>query len=316
MRLFLIGITLTAVSVVALVIASRRPDATPADGPLRTARTMVWKATRGESKAVVWICGSIHVLREEDYPLPEPWRKAWSESLRVVMELPPGSTEQPETQKRTMALASLPEGRLLDELLSLDTRTRLDAWAAESGFPLTSVRNRKPWMAALSIGMHRMNQLGFNVARGIERHFGARMGDRLGEGLETVEQSLGLLDSLPAAQQEQLILQAIEDARTADRRIATLANAWHEGDTDTLDRLLREGFKNFPELRRRLIDDRNKAWLPRLLELLDGDEPTIVIVGCGHLAGPDSLIALLAARGVTLTQQEHTTRRPLPPPAP
>ena len=316
MRLFLLGITLTAVSVAVLVFASRKDDGAAADGPLRTTRTMVWKVARGESRAVVWLCGSIHVLRDEDYPLPEPWRKAWAESRRVVMELPPGSTEQPETQQRTMALASLPEGRTLDDALSPDTRTKMSEWAAESGFPLATVLTRKPWMAALSIGMHRMNQLGFNVARGIERHFGARMGDRLGEGLETVEQSLGLLDSLPATQQEQLVLQAIEDARTADRRIAALANAWHEGDTATLDRLLREGFKNFPDLRRRLIDDRNKAWLPRLRQLLDGDETTVVIVGCGHLAGPDSLIALLAAEGVTLTQQEHTTRRPAPAPAP
>jgi hypothetical protein len=164
-------------------------------------------------------------------------------------------------------------------------------------------------MASLRIGMTTLDRLGFSAARGIERHLSARLGSRRTEGLETTAESLGILDALSPTEQDQLVATAIRDARTAPTRITQLAQAWHEGDAPKLDALLREGFKEFPQIRKRLIDDRNAAWLPKIRSLLKGSENAIVIVGSGHLAGPDSLVDLLAKEGVSLTQQDHTTRR-------
>jgi len=309
MRLFITGLAITAISLTTLFVLQRRKDSPP-DGPERTTKTMLWKASTGQ--ATVWLAGSIHVLRESDYPLPEPWRRAWDDSTLVVMETKPGSSENPDVQKEAIALSSLPAGQSIDPLLSPETRNALAAWCTESGVAIDSFRQSKPWMASLRIGMTTLDRLGFSAARGIERHLGARLGSRRTEGLETTAESLGILDSLSPSEQDQLVATAIRDARHAPTRIAQLAQAWHEGDATTLDSLLRDGFKDFPQLRRRLIDDRNAAWLPKIRSLLKGSENAIVIVGSGHLAGPDSLVDLLAKEGVSLTQQEHTTRRPAP----
>jgi uncharacterized protein YbaP (TraB family) len=271
---------------------------------------MLWKASAG--KATVWLAGSIHVLRNSDYPLPSPWRKAWDDAAIVVMETKPGTSENPDVQKEAMALSTLPAEQSLPNLLSPETKNALAAWCAESGVAPESFRQTKPWMASLRIGMTTLDRLGFSAARGIERHLGARLGNRRTDGLETTAESLGILDSLSPSEQDQLVATAIRDARTAPNRIAQLASAWHEGDAATLDRLLREGFKDFPQLRRRLMDDRNAAWLPKIRALLAGSETAMVIVGSGHLCGPDSLIDLLAREGVSLSQQECTTRRPAP----
>lgn len=309
MRLFITGLAITAISLTTLFVLQRRKDSLP-DGPERITKTMLWKASTG--KATVWLAGSIHVLRESDYPLPEPWRRAWDDAAIVVMETKPGSSENPDVQKESIALSSLPAGQSIDSLLSKETKSALAAWCTESGVAIDSFRQSKPWMASLRIGMTTLDRLGFSAARGIERHLGARIGSRRTVGLETTAESLGILDSLSPMEQDQLVATAIRDARTAPTRIAQLAEAWHEGDAASLDALLREGFKDFPQLRRRLIDDRNAAWLPKIRSLLNGSENAIVIVGSGHLAGPDSLVDLLAKEGVALTQQEHTTRRPAP----
>jgi uncharacterized protein YbaP (TraB family) len=313
MRLLISGIVLTIAATAAFVFL-QRPPADPPLGPERTTKAMVWKASRGPGKSTVWLCGSIHILRESDYPLPAPWRKAWDQSRRVVMELKPGTTEDPETQKLSLALSSLPDGQSLLPSLSPDTSRDFLAWCTDSNISPDSFQHMKPWMASLRVGMTSLDRLGFNVARGIERHLAARLGERSAEGLESVSQSLGILDSLSSQVQDLMLRHALADAKSAPTRITLLANAWHEGDTATLDRLLRDGFKDFPSLRQRLIDDRNKAWFPRILQLLDGDEESIVIVGAGHLSGPDSLISMLEAQGVSVSQQEYTTRRLAPPP--
>src|SRR6187551_1881247 len=75
----------------------------PLTGPVRTTKCMVWKAQRADT--TVWICGSIHLLREDDYPLPAPYLQAFAEAKTVIMELPPGSAQQPVVQETRRKLS-------------------------------------------------------------------------------------------------------------------------------------------------------------------------------------------------------------------
>ena len=77
----------------------------------RISRCMVWKAQRG--KATVWLCGSYHLLRKSDYPLPPPYLTAFDEAERVVMELPPG-----EPIRQYHEGGRLPEGKTLEDTVS------------------------------------------------------------------------------------------------------------------------------------------------------------------------------------------------------
>ena len=45
-----------------------------------------------------------------------------------------------------------------------------------------------------------------------------------------------------------------------------------------------------------MIRGRNALWMPRLEQYLQGGD-AVVLVGAGHLAGPDGLIALLRRDG-------------------
>jgi uncharacterized protein YbaP (TraB family) len=70
------------------------------------------------------------------------------------------------------------------------------------------------------------------------------------------------------------------------------------GDLKALDRdALTPLRKASPELFRRIVTDRNVRWTAALDARLKGHGRTVVVVGMGHLIGPDGLPARLRALG-------------------
>jgi uncharacterized protein YbaP (TraB family) len=50
----------------------------------------------------------------------------------------------------------------------------------------------------------------------------------------------------------------------------------------------------------RLLAGRNRRWTEQILERLAGSGTTVIVVGAGHLTGPDGVPALLRARGLAI----------------
>jgi uncharacterized protein YbaP (TraB family) len=311
MKALVAGIVLIILS--GSILLWRRSAEAPrnaAAGPERSTRCMVWKARRGA--ATVWLCGSIHLLRENDYPLPEPYLKAFEEAKTVVMELPPGSAEDPEVQKKIQRAGTLPEGESLQRSVSAATWNALENWSRQSGTSIEMLQRMKPWFAAITIPVVTLQRSGFSVSRGMERWFAARLGHRKAEGLESAEQQLGLFDTLDPKTREEMILQAVEEAANAPARASQLAEAWREGDATRLGAVMQQSLGQFPDVKKVLLDDRHAAWIPAIESHLAGAETVMVLVGSAHLAGNGSLVDLLEDRGVSLTQMEYRTTRPAP----
>ena len=49
------------------------------------------------------------------------------------------------------------------------------------------------------------------------------------------------------------------------------------------------------------LDDRNRAWLTTLRELLEEETRYLVVVGALHLVGEESVVELLRQEGYTVT---------------
>ena len=81
-----------------------------------------------------------------------------------------------------------------------------------------------------------------------------------------------------------------------------MVKAWRRGDAEAVNHMLREEFRDFPSLGRRLIDARNRNWLPKIEGYLRSGKTYFVVVGAGHMGGPSGLLAMLRARGYTIEQ--------------
>ena len=312
MKAIVAGLILLSVSGAALVwhFASRNRAAAVPTGPERTTRCMVWKVQRGQG--TLWLCGSIHALRESDYPLPEPYNKALEESAILVTESPHDAAGAAERTAHALAVGRLADGETLEKKVGAGTMRLVQEACSALGCRVAELQTMKPWQAGIYLANYAMQQEGFRPSLGLESRLTSSAGNRRLAALETLESQLGAIDSLDAATQETMLARAAEEVRSAAGVLKAQTDAWREGDTAALLARSEKELASLPAVKKALLDDRHAAWLPQLETYLDGTETVMVLVGVRHLCGQDGLVELLAAKGATVTQMEYRTTRLAP----
>lgn len=246
----------------------------------------------------VYLFGSVHLLPEGGFTIRGALAEALRESERVCLELDPDAESDAEKTSITLARAIDPEGRSLFDLLGDDAdAVRERAQAAD--VDLAPFAAFEPWFAGVTVTVMALQAHGFDVEHGVEQIIDAAANDEGKStcGLETFDGQLGLLDSLPAELQKELLLQAIDEAENVDAVIEPMIAAWRDGDEAGLEDSLDEDFEGYPELADALIYERNRNWAAEVGRMLEGDDDVLLVVGAMHLVGPRGLPALLEKRG-------------------
>ena len=254
----------------------------------------------------VYLLGSIHVLRTSDGGLPQVADAAYADAEQLVMEI-----DMDEAAAEPLALvgsmqraATLPAGQTLRGVLGSDY-AHVEAQALEAGVDLAALDGYAPWFVALTLMTLDLAKRGFDPALGIEQTLAARASTdhKPITGLETAEQQFAVLSSLPLPEQKRFLIMSLEEAGRMDEELESMLTAWRTGDTDKLETLLTAEFDKFPELYKPLTEDRNRAWMGKLVDLLDEDDDYLVVVGALHLVGHNSVVDLLRERGYEVRQQ-------------
>lgn len=262
----------------------------------------LWKVDGDRN--TVYLLGSIHLLREHDYPLPEAVYEAYAEAEMLVMELDMDDFDASQIPALIASMGTLPPGSDLESVLGEDLYAEATELAAAVNLNLDQFAYAKPWLAAVSIEQLLLQRIGFDPELGIEAHFlplAAGDGKEI-EGLETVEQQLGYLDGLSSAAQHALLLETLRVAGDVDDTMDELIRAWRQGDSGYLESNLLEEMRAHPEIHAAVVVERNRRWLADLLDRLDDARDYLVIVGTLHLVGEEGVPALLAREGRTVRQ--------------
>jgi uncharacterized protein YbaP (TraB family) len=268
-------------------------------------RHTLW-TVEGEHNTV-YLLGSIHVLRAGDEGLPAAAEDAYDDAEQLVMEidLDDVTAGDPVALLGAMQrMALLPEGDSLREVLGADYDT-INERTRGAGLDLALLDRFAPWFVAVTLLQLELAKRGFSPELGVEQMLATRAvadGKPI-QGLETAEQQFAVLAGLPMPMQKRFLVMTLEDAAGLDAEIDELMQAWREGDSDALARLLSEEFDEFPELYKPLTEDRNRAWLGQLVELLDDRDDYLVVVGALHLVGRNSVVDLLRQRGYEVRQR-------------
>jgi uncharacterized protein YbaP (TraB family) len=252
----------------------------------------------------VYVLGSIHVLRPQDYPLAPAVLRAYGDAKALVMEINLGDIDTAAVQAEMLAGATLPEGTRLPQLLGPERYARATALAHDVGVELSTFDRFAPWFAAEAISQLQLTQLGFEAESGVEMYFleRARTDGKRIAGLETVHDQLALFAGLSPNAQVQYLISSLEQARQLPRDVDDMVRAWQRGDTKWFDHELNSELGRDPALFEAVLAARNRKWIPKIEALLNEDENYLVIVGTGHLVGRGSVLELLRKDGIGAVQ--------------
>lgn len=265
------------------------------------ARHTLWRIQG--SVNTVFLLGSVHLLREEDYPLPDGLMQAYAEADALLLELDLDDVDPVAAQALLNRIGRLASGTLADWMGDAHY-SRAAALAAELDIDLERMSGVKPWYAALVILQLQLGRLGFAPQLGIDSFFSGRArGDgKPVDGLETLDYQLGIFDSMSRDLQSDFLLETLVEAGEIEDSLGKMIQAWRSGNTAELAGLLQQGFEDYPALYQRLVVERNQNWVDHIKGLLETDRNVLVIVGALHLVGEQSVIDLLRERGVVARQ--------------
>src|SRR5205085_7556200 len=121
-------------------------------------------------------------------------------------------------------------------------------------------------------------------------------------GLESTREHNGVFSGLTDKQAEVLLLTLFINAGREESHEVNIFEAWRRGDAELLTRKTRESFSDFPFMAERLLDARNRNWMPKIEDYLHSGQTYFVVVGAAHMAGSSGLVTLLTQRGYHLEQ--------------
>jgi uncharacterized protein YbaP (TraB family) len=265
----------------------------------------MWMAEGASNR--VYLLGSVHLLREQDHPLPTVIDEVYEAAETLYMELDMDDLDPLLMQATINRLGMLDEGRSLRDVMGEDLYAEAESMAAELELPLEMLERTEPWLAAITVEQLALARIGFNPVYGVEMHLLKKASGDGKEilGFESVEQQLAYLDGLSLDAQRDLLMQTLTESASIRDLMDDLILAWRSGDIEYLERTLLDDVSGYPELYDTIVADRNRLWVDTIDALLEQDEDYLVIVGALHLVGEDGVPQLLEQRGVRVTQMHE-----------
>jgi len=271
----------------------------------------VWRVTN--TTAPCYLVGTIHALRAHDYPLPAAYYQALQDSKRLVFEvrmMDPAS----EFAKKFSRAAAYPEGDYIERHVHPKTWEIIKASFGKRGmlghsfwvgnhYVEHGVEQLRPWaIASFWYGIPGYSNVFSDLA--VDNYFayeGHRTGKELG-ALESDDEHVEVLSGMDDIESELLLVDAIVNRDKQKAWEEKLRTSWKHGDIPGVRECMARFGNLNPGAHVKLLDYRNIKWIPKIKAEFSSGKPTSIVVGSGHMLGPNGLIALLRKQGYQFEQ--------------
>ena len=247
----------------------------------------------------ITLFGSVHLLSDATQ-----WRNpALNADLAgagaVWFEIPIDTVSQTEAGQLALQKGLLPEGQTLEAILPPDLYARTVALAEHEGLPTASLQRMRPWMAELTLSLFYFEKQGARSDLGVEEQISAAIPTTAERGaFETVASQIDLFADDPLPEQIASLRETLDEIGKDPGIFDRLAKAWAAGDVNGIEHEAIEPMKREDAaLYDRLIVARNRRFAARIGELAQQGRNVFVVVGVGHLVGPEGVPTLLRQAG-------------------
>jgi uncharacterized protein YbaP (TraB family) len=282
-------------------VAQRSPDHDSIGHPRARPQTphplFLWRfETRG---SVVYLAGSIHVMKASLFPLPAQLEAAFEHAQRIAVEVNTDAADPESMRQKFLDYALLPSGQTLGTLLKPTTLAALSEHLRAQSIPLASVGALKPVMLSTQLAVRASARLVICRSSVSNSTSWARRALAPSSNSRQSTSNSPVLTSPPMSVQDEMLAETVDQMDTIEPIISAMIVAWLAGDEREFRRLFDLESGDSPEVQafmRRLLEDRNVGMADKIAGYLQMPGTTFVLVGAAHLTGPEGIVALLAAR--------------------
>ena len=274
------------------------PEGNP--GPGGTGSS-VWEISKNGN--TLYLGGSVHILREKDFPLPKEFDMAFERSSIVVLETDIDKMANPEILQYFLSQMILPPGKTLETILNPEAYSLLKEKCEAFGFSVENVSSFKPSMVLNILTVLEIQNSGF-LQQGVDMYYleKAKEAEKSLDFLESVETQIDIIVSMGEGYESDYVMYSLQDLENTTEAVVSIVSDWKNGVTAITELSIMEMKKNWPVIYKDLLRDRNNAWMLRLEEYLTTAPVEFVIVGLAHLHGPDGLLKQFEQSGCTVKQ--------------
>ncbi len=304
----LLALLLTLITCFSLGCEKEKPenplDATPV-GPT----PLLYKVTDSDGD-FIWLFGSIHVGRDDYYPLPDYVMDALQNSHALAVEADIIAFEK-DVSAQTTALSQLlySDGSKIDE--HIDEQLYSDAVEIldEIGY-VSAFDYYCPSFWSNLIDNILYEKLGIDGDLGVDRHLlkYAKKNDIKIYEIESAEFQYGMLAEFSPELQEILLKESVENyakPEEAKKELDELIDLWYKGDESALIEATKISFDDVTEKEKpfaveyvtKMLTDRNIGMTDFAVNALENGEEIFICVGEAHVIGEDSMTDLLKEKG-------------------
>ena len=267
--------------------------------PGARAHSCVWKVTDPDGHTL-YLAGSVHALRRQDFPLPASYDQAFAASAGLAFETDLGTPQQKWNTALEQA-GRYPDGVTLRD--RVDPRTyayilKVASQVKGANEPEKQIGHLRPW--ALAFLLTPQGFEGVSSAHGVEPYLAAkaRAAHKPTVGLVPFKQHIAVFGGMSDADSELFLLHEFIHLDAGSEEFKRTVAAWRRGDVNAVVK----DYEDAPSIRRRLLTERNLSWMPRIDGFLRSGRTWMVVAGAAHMAGPQGLPALLQAKGCRVEQ--------------
>lgn len=258
-----------------------------------------------DEDTTIYIFGTIHLMTAGvNWKTPKVMA-AFEGADVLILEMGPDQFDPKIAQAMVLKHGKFTNGQNLQRVLTGAGYARVERELLKLGLASNALDSLKPWLVATFITLQVAQQNGFLPQLGVDKTL---MDKALAEGkkiqgLETLDYQFGVFSNLPMETQVSYLEDTLKQLGDMNQLFEILRDAWFEGDLETLNGQLNQGWDHYPELRETLFDNRNKNWARVLSKTMKKPGQFFMAVGTGHLVGTNSLIEILEKEGFSPKRQ-------------
>lgn len=252
--------------------------------------SLLWEVS-GKGIKTSYVYGTFHLMPQSDFDLKERVTKAFDASEQIVMEL---DMDNPNMQMELMQNASMKNGVTIDQLMTEEEYSKLDAFIKQSlGIGLDQLKTLKPFFVASMLlptmieGTPASYEMTF-LQRAID-------GEKEILGLETPTFQAQVFDNIPYEDQINDLMDVVNEQDEMEKLFRRMIDYYKAENISEMYDLMVE-YMDSEDEEKYLLSDRNANWIPKIGEL-SKEKTTFYAVGAGHLGGENGVIKLLKEAG-------------------